>query len=309
MPVSVIDGLVVSSGPVEINLTTHCNLRCRACSHLSPAAKPWHVDVDVLAADLEHLSRVYRPAYLRLLGGEPLLHNRLIDVLKAVRGSGIADTVQMCSNGLLLERADDAVWDLLDELELSIYPVRGYSRAWLDKLREIEARGVRLKLELVSAFRESYTVTPVADPDLVARIHRTCMPAHEWLCHTLHEGVLYKCPQSVMFHLVGGFERAEGNAGVDIRDFRPSLTEDVHAYLTSPDPLGACSHCFGSVGVLAGHVQKPRRGWLSQDQGDGDPASLVDMEFLGTLERNGPQDDGCTASAGLDELAQVLGIE
>jgi organic radical activating enzyme len=299
--VSLVDGVVRSTGPLEINVTTHCNLRCHACSHLSPVAGVWQVEPDVLKADLIALSKAYRPSYVRLLGGEPLLHDRLSEVLEAVKASGISPVTQICSNGLLISRVDEAVWSYVDELELSIYPVRGYDRDWLSMLQEIAGRGVNLKLELISNFRESFAAEKNPDVDLVRRIYRTCMIAHTWLCHTLHNGVFYKCPQAAFVSELKSMPPETD--GVKVHAEAGSLASQLYSYLTTSEYLETCAYCLGSAGALSPHHQVPRVMWLPHPSLG--PAELVDYDFLAELEASGPLPDGCSQGISFDELAEL----
>src|SRR5262249_58572664 len=86
----------------EFHIAEHCNLRCRSCAHLSPALPKHFVDPDALASDLTALARSYQVTVLRLLGGEPLLHPNLLDIMMAVRESHIAEKIEITTNGVLL---------------------------------------------------------------------------------------------------------------------------------------------------------------------------------------------------------------
>src|SRR5438045_9060842 len=99
----VVDGRILNRR-VEINVAEHCNLSCRACSHMSPVHVKSFADADVVARDLTTLAPSYHAKVVRLLGGEPLLHPDLGAVIDAVRGSGVCDRVTLVTNGVLLPR-------------------------------------------------------------------------------------------------------------------------------------------------------------------------------------------------------------
>ncbi|HEY3952561.1 MAG TPA: hypothetical protein VGM53_04240, partial [Streptosporangiaceae bacterium] len=80
------DGRVFNRAFV-VNVTEHCNLRCRSCAHLSPVLPKHFVDPGSLCSDLTALSKSYRVNVLKILGGEPLLHPDLPEVLLAARES------------------------------------------------------------------------------------------------------------------------------------------------------------------------------------------------------------------------------
>lgn len=106
----VVDGKIRNAA-CEINVVEHCNLSCRGCSHLSPIAPKYFVDPQSLLRDLTMLARVYQVDFVRLLGGEPLLHPNLTAVMDTIEASGIASRICLVTNGLLLSRMDEHLWD------------------------------------------------------------------------------------------------------------------------------------------------------------------------------------------------------
>ena len=112
---AVIDGRIWNNS-CEIEVVHHCNLACRSCSHLSPLMHRELVEPKDIQHDLTVLSRHYRAASLRLVGGEPLLHPRLLDLVEAVRASGIAPRVHVFTNGTGLPRMGDEFWAAVDEV-------------------------------------------------------------------------------------------------------------------------------------------------------------------------------------------------
>src|SRR5687767_9091206 len=105
---------------VEFNLTEHCNLKCARCDHASEALPAKFADLDSFRADLEALAAVLHARELKLLGGEPLLHPRLPDFLRVARASGIADTITVVTNGVLLHRTDPSVLAMADRIRVSL---------------------------------------------------------------------------------------------------------------------------------------------------------------------------------------------
>lgn len=173
------DGRVRNPRGCEINAVLHCNLRCRGCSHLSPVMPAWFVEPERVARDLSALATAYSCAFVKILGGEPLLHPGLPDVVEAVRSSGITDHVAVATNGLLLNSAGARLWSLVDEFKVSVYPGSAPAPEDLRELRRrAEDHGVRLDVKLVPVFREPYARLGTEDPRLIDRIFRTCEIAH-----------------------------------------------------------------------------------------------------------------------------------
>lgn len=284
------DGKILNE-TCEVNLTHHCNLACRGCSHLSPVLPRSYVDPSALVSSLNTLALHYRAEHLRLLGGEPLLHPELLNLLRMVRQTGISERIRIVTNGVLLNRMADTFWEMIDELHVSVYP--GHrpttleSQGWQDRA---QANDVEITVKYFDRFRESYSETGTADRGLTRRIYSTCQIAHQWRCHTVEGGVFYKCPQSP---LLSQLLRGNGAVadGVSL-DHRADLRELLIAYLESPDPLRACQHCLGSVGRLFPHSEVNRRDWRRIQSESSE--RMVDYEYLQHLESvDANPDNGC----------------
>ena len=92
--------LVVRGAPIEVQLvvTRRCNLSCGYCSEYDQHSP--EVPYDVLRTRIDAIHRL-RAANIAMLGGEPLLHSRIDDV---VRHAATRAQVSVTTNGLLLDR-------------------------------------------------------------------------------------------------------------------------------------------------------------------------------------------------------------
>jgi organic radical activating enzyme len=268
----------VESAFLEVNVAEHCNLSCASCSHLSPLSARALVDPDELLRDLTLLGGTYRTAELRLIGGEPLLHPRLLDVVAAVRASGIAGSVALVTNGVLLPRAPAELWERIDSVVVSLYAGHDLTADELARCRELAAAtGTRFRVRRVTTFRESYAELGTDDDALVERIYASCgLKQH----HTLAGGVLYRCAQSYFLQkqlelgLADGLP-VEGDAG---------FGERLLAFLRSPTPLASCRHCLGTSGVRFAHAQTPRVAFRERQRRTTE--ELLDVRYLRTRERS-----------------------
>jgi len=243
----------------EVNIVEHCNLRCRSCTHLSPVLPKHFVDPGALSSDLTTLARSYHANVLKILGGEPLLHPNLLDVIMAARESQVAEKMEIWTNGLLLPRMERRVWEAVDSVRISLYPGRSLKQHQLDKCIDLARRNnVPIRYKRYQAFQESYSEQGTDDPSLVKRIYATCNEAHRWRCHTVANGWFFKCPQSYMIPkgMSLGPDATYGN-GIKIDD-SPGFRDRLLSYLTSPEPLPACDNCLGSAGRWFEHQQVQR---------------------------------------------------
>jgi organic radical activating enzyme len=266
----------------EINVVEHCNLACRSCSHLSPVLPRRIVDPDVVYRDLTILSHSYHADWVRLLGGEPLMHPDLLSVIEAVVRSNVADAICVVTNGLLLPRMPPAFWQVVDRVDLSMYPGRELDS---DKLRQCQERAdsyaVELNVEPYTEFRQSYSEAGTDDRTLVRAIYDACRIVHDWRCHTVSDGRFYKCPQSYFLPKLLG--SCNGNGAVDsiaIED-TDSFRQDLLSFLESTEPLATCGYCLGTSGRRFAHAQVKRSEFRSFQQRPAE--ELVDVRRLSPL--------------------------
>lgn len=68
---------------LEFYITTRCTLRCRDCLVLIPYQQQQHFDLDALIQDMQQLLKLVDRVYqLGLLGGDPLLHPKLPQIIR-----------------------------------------------------------------------------------------------------------------------------------------------------------------------------------------------------------------------------------
>src|SRR5262249_61796270 len=71
-------------------------------------------------------------AVLRVLGGEPLMHPNLLDIMMAVRESHIAEKIEITTNGVLLPRLERRFWEMVDSVRISLCPGHSLREDQLD---------------------------------------------------------------------------------------------------------------------------------------------------------------------------------
>jgi organic radical activating enzyme len=254
---------------VEYGLTEHCNISCHACAHASPLLAKKFANVVDFVRDFEALAEVFHSRELRIVGGEPLLHPELLAFLREGRRIGIADTIVVYTNGVLLHRMPDDFWRLIDKLHVSVYP--GVRRRLDDEdcARLCRTHDVELGIEQFRTFDQTLIGKRIDDHRLVKAIYRACHTATE--CHTVHGGRFYKCPMATLMSswlaLHGTRFESPATDGVALHG-NPALQHDLERYLGSAAPLAACSYCLGSSGPAVTHRQLDKTGcsaWLEED--------------------------------------------
>jgi GTP 3',8-cyclase len=244
---------MIRLGHLDLNICTHCNNRCVACSHASPFTKAYHMKPAVLERDLEAIKPFLSFARLQLVGGEPLLHPNITDMLYVARCSGVGDQVMVITNGKLLPRMPDKFWELLGILQISVYP--GLDPAILDLAY---AKGKELGFGVAHTVFTDFYLQFSKEPTDGQESFKNCIWKAD--CYTLHEGRFFLCPQSAFFP--HQFQHLE--AGVDGLPIVDCLTEGILSdFLQRETPFNACKICCGGHGqTVPWQEPKTKEEWL-----------------------------------------------
>lgn len=267
---------------LEINISTHCNLKCYGCGRGSPAFAEEFFGIPQLKRDLAALSKVLRVRELKFAGGEPLLNPDLHELINVARASGITKHITLITNGVLLHQAKEELWEKIDGVWVSVYP--GVKRQASEQ--EIFALGEKHNVKVwykgTDAFNRRMLNKENPDEDLVRKIYSTCYQRST--CHSIHKGKYYKCatgpfvPQWLKEAGAPGDDFSDD--GVQLHD-NSDLRQELEAYLKNDSPLTACKFCLGGAGKSFAHHQLNEAGVrtsLSEDHSD--IASLIDFERL-----------------------------
>ncbi|OGV43287.1 MAG: hypothetical protein A2X46_06515 [Lentisphaerae bacterium GWF2_57_35] len=81
-----------------LDIIRGCNITCNACYNLSPPCTKSLVQIE---QDLDCLMKRRQLTSLSIVGGEPLLHPNLCEIIRRVKARGLH--VELCTNGVLLD--------------------------------------------------------------------------------------------------------------------------------------------------------------------------------------------------------------
>lgn len=240
---------------LEIDVAKSCNLSCAACNHLSPLYRKGFVNAGELAADLKVLAKVVRVKTIRLLGGEPLLHSGIIDLLRIARESGIAQRVSVVTNGVLLPRMSPTFWELVDVADVSLYP------GIQVEMEKLEPHKSKISVRPCPTFYETFSVHKNNDERLVSKIVDSCKIVN--FCVGIVDRTFYKCMRAAYItEKVPHPSIFPGCDGIKIQPDGFDLQFDV--YMSTSRPLAACAFCTGSSGKRFDHAQLPQISWLDR---------------------------------------------
>lgn len=110
---------------LEYHLVDSCNLKCAGCSHYSSTInEKICLPIDHIINDLTLLKNKVGDnlKWLRLLGGEPLIHPQISECLKQIRGLFPNTELSLVTNGLLLGKMNQEFYDvcLKHKIEIKI---------------------------------------------------------------------------------------------------------------------------------------------------------------------------------------------
>ena len=230
---------------LETDLTVACQLSCVACNHMVPMWRDlgvWRADSKQVERDLNNLARVVHANAWAAIGGEPLLHRNIVEIQEIARKSGIADQIEVWTNGLLLDTMPVEFWRAVDVIVLSIYDGKHDD----DSLARIRHKACHECVELVVKdertwhnFRTNLEPVPTNAAD-TKRKFDGCF--FRQFSRVANRGYFYTCCCAPhMPVLLQG--RSHGSDGIAINEHLTEAT--LRAYLERSEPLGCCTICAG----------------------------------------------------------------
>ncbi len=249
----------------ELHPVEHCNLRCANCCNMSPLlGEHWlsAVEVSRLA---RRMSEAMVADVVKVMGGEPLLHPDIAQVVWALRESGVGDRVRLFTNGLLLRSMKEEFWESLDELTISSYVSAPVKPAILEFARaKAREHDIVLNVKPVDRFNQVLSPRYEADDERTQRTFERCWLRHR--CMVVRGGSFFTCTRAAY---AGEFlqrvrhEAPPQGAPLDRTDDGVAiegaeLAERLEAYLNRSAPLAACRYCFGGDGPSEPHYQLSR---------------------------------------------------
>lgn len=230
-----------------LNIVDHCNLRCKGCDHFAPIAEEHVVPLDSIEKDLAQMSKILmgNVYMIGIMGGEPLLHPQLKEILIHARRSFPRTIIHLVTNGLLLLKQDDAFWETCREQSVSVVATKYPINLDYETIKKTAAAH-QVKFEFHdstgSVMKTSYKI-PL---DLQGRQNprksfMTCFHANSRAL--LMEGRLYPCtvaPNVRHFNKKFG-THMELEDGDSLSIFHVTEASEIFNFLSTPKPF--CRYC------------------------------------------------------------------
>lgn len=177
---------------IDVMVCTACQLRCVACTNFMGAVPMEIWPAREIMRDVDHAARVMHAKVACLLGGEPTSHPKLLELMRHTAQSGLADRVQVLTNGMRLHRMRPEFWAELDWLKISIYPGKTPPEN-IDMAKRMQREhGFQLDFYDVQGdpFRAVLTDRP-HEGDGAQRVYEGCW--YRTYTRKLEQGYLYRC--------------------------------------------------------------------------------------------------------------------
>ena len=190
---------------IESEIAEFCNLNCRGCSDFSNLAeKKEFYELEEFRKDYLRLSQLFSGVEkIRLMGGEPLLNERLDEYVLVCREIFPQADIRIVSNGLLIPKLTDDVLEVIRDngvkFDISNYPP---TRKMLSRIKErLEQFSIEYDLGFpMDFFFRTILEYPSNDP---VPAFNNCIFTH---CHMLGHGKLSPCSYA---HCIGSISGQE----------------------------------------------------------------------------------------------------
>lgn len=234
----------------ETHLVEHCNLNCKCCNHFSCIAEKEFIDVDKLTEDFARLSNLFDKQIGRvlLLGGEPLLHNKLPEIFTVARKYFPFSEVFIFTNGTLLLNQDKEFWQSCCNNNIMItttkYPVeldweKIFARAVEEnvKIEFFNSKDV-MKNELKTMYYLPLDLDGKQNQDLS---YARCNKGNA--CVTLADGKMYTCMLAAHIRHFNKFfhKQLPTSAGNYVDIYKVNSSKEILNFLCKSIPL--CKYC------------------------------------------------------------------
>lgn len=239
----------------ESNITLSCQNKCVGCNHFIPLQKPWFIDPDAFRVDLFTASRIIHFDRYNLVGGEPTLHPRILELLQIVKDSEIADSLEITTNGQSYKQWPDELYKAIDELIVTPYKLNSEDlRNIADKCKQY---GTQFQVHPV-IFTECAHKEPASGADAYVR-YKSCW--YNINRHVIDGGYFYRCCTAPFIpELLLGMPKQTDGISLD------GLTEQgLRDYLDSEHVPASCSVCASNCGsVIPWREEKDPTKWMNE---------------------------------------------
>lgn len=227
----------------EMPIVDSCNLNCKGCLFgCNRNGEQEYMPLEEIKRDLARMAELFEDIpWIRILGGEPLLHPEIDKVMEFARIVFPDTEIDLCTNGLLIPKLDQQILRVFEKNRITVH-ISGYKPTY-KIIDRIEGRLKNSHIDYTVLKREKFYkfYTRKADNDPV-QSHEKCPSAG---CRELYRGRLSKCSAAL------AFERLNKQFGTHYNVERNKDWFNIHdSSMTGFDiikkmdqPAAICSYC------------------------------------------------------------------
>lgn len=229
---------------LDLLIATACQLKCASCTNLIGLLPQEIYPADDLKAEIDAAAKMMHVNVLCLLGGEPLVHKNLVDLMRYAKASDLSDRVQVLTNGMRLHRMKDEFWEELDWLKISIYP--GKTQPENVQLAKDKAAELGFRLDFYDVASDPFRAVhrkETASPEVAQATYQGCW--YKTFTRKLEQGRFYRCctSPSISKEILGRAPEEDDGIALD------GLTSDaLRDFLARPTYMASCTRCYGNTG-------------------------------------------------------------
>jgi len=184
---------------IEYDIVGHCNLNCKGCSHFSNLQNEKEfISIKTYEKDLKRLSELFDTIKrIKILGGEPLLHKDLNEIIKITRKILPETKIDIVTNGLLIIKLDPKILETIKQCNVKLIITIYKNTEKIKKmiLANIISSGILYETyEEKNNFRRQLTQNKKLSSFIS---HGKCSIKN---CTGIKNGQLGKCPMSIHMH-------------------------------------------------------------------------------------------------------------
>ena len=235
---------------IEIHIVDHCNLNCYGCDNFAPIAKPWIIMLNNYRNQLEQLAKISNKKIneIRIMGGEPLLHPDIIDIIIITSETFNNSQITLLTNGLLLKDMNEDFWNILNKYNVHIWLSIYNDKVDIDfcktMFEEYNISNSISHSEILSCTNSPvfHNLSLVLDSNLIANENWEKCYLARGKCVTLRNGKIYPCECASLIDIFNNYFNTNFKITEnDYMDIYKNTFEEICDYINKPIPF--CKYC------------------------------------------------------------------
>ena len=230
---------------LSIHLTDHCNLNCKGCSHFAPVAPKNFITIEELERTVLLIKQSGEELYdgLCLMGGEPLLHPKLGELILICRKYLKKVPIKLVTNGICIMDVKEDIWkiccDNQIDVEITIYPISIDYEKRMDYLKHLGVNATVYVNRKDGEFRKD-TLEIGGDNDIAWNYSKCRIGG---LYPQIRDGKLYRCATAANSSILNEvfdthFEQCDTDY-LQLQDIHSA--SDLRYFLQTPSSF--CRYC------------------------------------------------------------------